>query len=305
MFGLEALEMIFIFLGLFIVGLGFLISVAGIGKKRVDHRREFFRLVETARELEILEKKPVAYNVSGTWKGEGDGYFGVGTNLELQITQNQSELSGRIIDQFGYSEVRGFFVWPYLWFDFERHGTVFEFRGIIKESNEGAFIAGKYRYFQQDANWTVKRIGAPPPLPAPSAVPGESGESGRGSKPQSEETKTASGSSNVTDGNSLNAEGTSSRGTASRETASSETGSSETAPLKPESKPIIFDMDNLPSYMLEEPPVNIRKQVPTSDGTTHHAQYRHGAIGKCPNCDRDFEELLSFCMYCGEKKETV
>lgn len=298
MFGLEALEMIFIFLGLFIVGLGFLISVAGIGKKRVDHRREFFRLVETARELEILEKKPVAYNVSGTWKGEGDGYFGVGTNLELQITQNQSELSGRIIDQFGYSEVRGFFVWPYLWFDFERHGTVFEFRGIIKESNEGAFIAGKYRYFQQDANWTVKRIGAPPPLPAPHAVPGEnvaSGEVQKSSKSQSSETKTASGSANAADGTSLNAEGTSSMGTESTQTAS----------LKPESKPIIFDMDNLPSYMLEEPPVNIRKQVPTSDGTTHHAQYQRGAAGKCPNCDRDFEELLSFCMYCGEKKETV
>jgi len=250
MFNLEIYEMILAFIGVFLVGIAILCVVAkspSVSGKKIDHRKEFFRLVEAAREAEILEKKPVSYNVSGTWKGEGDGYFGIGRNLEIEINQDQSVLSGRIIDQFGYSVFRGFFVWPYLWFDFERHGTVFEFRGIIKELPDGAAINGRYRYFQEDADWSVKRLGAPKPLPqvvAPKETPAIE---------VKEEAPAA-----VTTGDTTDAK--------------------------------------------EEAVTEEVQAVPTGDGADKSA-YQRGKGGKCPDCGNDFEEILSFCIYCGKKKE--
>jgi hypothetical protein len=274
MIELEAYQMILVFVGLFVVGVGIIALVArltGIAANRVDHRKEFFKLVESAREAEILEKRPVSYDVSGIWKGEGDGYFGVGKNLEIQVTQNISELNGRIIDQFGYSQFRGFFVWPYLWFDFERHGTIFEFRGIIKEHPDGAAIAGKYRYFHDDAEWNVKRVGLPPPKPVQSAAPR--------AVPAPEVEQAAE---NVEE-------------------------KPENTISLPEPQPEVIvtkqkiAKEDIP-VLLEFPPIDERiKPVPRGD--TDKSPYQRGKAGKCPDCNNDFEEILSFCIYCGTKKE--
>ncbi len=154
----ELVGIVLIFVGIFVVGIMCFVFVArasGIFGKKVDPRRDFFKEVEAAREAQNLEKNPISYDVTGTWKGEGDGYFGIGRDLVIDLNQEQSVINGRLTDQFGYSEFSGMYIWPYLWFEFERHGTSFEFRGVIKETTGGSTISGKYRYFHEDANWSV------------------------------------------------------------------------------------------------------------------------------------------------------
>lgn len=256
----EMMVMLIGFAGVLVAGVIILVIVAratGLAGKRIDHRKEFFRLVEAAREAEILEKKPVAYDVSGTWKGESDGYFGIGRFLEIDINQNQSDLTGRITDQFGFSEIRGFFVWPYLWFDLERHGTIFEFRGVIKESPDGATIAGRYRYFQDDADWTVTRPGGSK-VHAPLAVSSDSSDP---SKNTFSETPT---------------------------------GSRIFAPVPPADPEAEDPVDPVD-------PFDPATLVPTEGPSGATAQRAKG--GKCPDCGAALEEILSFCIYCGKKRD--
>lgn len=380
MLQLEALEMIFLFTGFLVIGVGFLVAFArnsSIAGKKVDHRKEFFRLVEAAREAEILEKRPISYNVAGIWKGESDGYFGVGKNLEIQLVQNQSDLAGKVIDHFGYSEVRGFFVWPYIWFDFERHGTVFEFRGIIKETPDGSSIAGKYRYFMEDAEWHVKRIEtfapktpapAKPESPkhtteeAPDATPSQAPSAAPNLVPQA-----AASERNVVvsnDGVSVSATEVSGNMSVSSVQPINATPGvlkpaiAKTAPPKPAvQKPEVskqaapqparqkpkpdsggwkqvdftpeelklLDARSLPPesegaenvmetgarriapedfpVLPEFPPIDEDRIKPVPRGDTHNAPYVRGKSGKCPTCKSDLEEFISFCIYCGTKKE--
>lgn len=308
MLQLEALEMILVFTGFLIIGIGFLVAYArnsSIAGKKTDHRKEFFRLVEAAREAEILEKRPIAYNIAGIWKGEGDGYFGVGKNLEIHLVQTQSNLAGRLIDQFGYSEVRGFFVWPYIWFDFERHGTVFEFRGIIKETSDGASIAGKYRYFMEDAEWHVKRIEVFEPAPQvvsqslnpnkseSQPVSGKVDGAGEGKTKQAIAKSSSDGWKDV----GFSPEEMKLLDTASLPLEPLETEASTERGVKriaPEDFPV------LPEF----PPIDEERIKPVPRGDTQNAPYVRGKSGKCSECGNALEEFISFCIYCGAKKES-
>lgn len=146
-------------LGVVLLFLGFSGSVLNFRKdESKDERIAFFRKVEEAREQELLEKKPVQYDVSGIWRGIGASYFGIGRNIEFDLRQHHSEVTGTLSDNYGTCTLQGYFVWPYIWFDVKRDVTVFEFRGTVKESAEGSAIEGSYRYLSSDAPWTVSQI---------------------------------------------------------------------------------------------------------------------------------------------------
>lgn len=311
---IDVFETILACVGILLVGLAFFIVLArvtGISGRRDDKRKEFFRLVEIAREAEILEKKPISYNLVGSWKGEGDGYFGIARFIELELEQNQSEIHGRLIDHFGYSIIRGFFVWPYIWFDLERHGTIFEFRGVLEESPDGTTINGNYRYFQDDAIWSVKRItGSSSAPPAVATL-----------KAQEKDAATAKAAAAT-----------------KKELAESRTQAVEAAKLGALVKPKSDVVDSiLPSDNdLENSPANpFRKHTEEQNTIAAAADAKMAALsgaisadekakdlkavptgdiddrtkrprkisGRCPDCNAEIDELFSFCIYCGKKKE--
>lgn len=315
---IEVFETITAFLGIFLVGVAILLVIArrSFGGKRDDRRKEFFRLVEVAREAEILEKKPISYNLAGSWKGESDGYFGIGKFIEIEVEQNQSEISGKIIDQFGFSNIRGFFVWPYIWFDLERHGTIFEFRGNIAEAPDGTMISGNYRYYQDDANWSVKRMtGSSSAPPAVSTI-----------KAQQKDVATAAAAAATKK--------------ALVETRNQAVEAAKLGALaKPKSDvadailPSDNDLENSPAnpfrkhtqeqnLIAAESDAKIAalggkiasqndgsadsskeaKAVPTGDIDEKTKRPRK-VSGRCPDCNAEIDELFSFCIYCGKKKE--
>ncbi len=141
-----------------IIGWLTLVSAPVSAGKADDDRKRFFKSVEEAREAEMLEPKGVMYDLNGEWRGNGDGLFGIGRDIFLRIKLQGSEFTGEFEDQFGSSPLHGYFVWPYVWFDLERHGTVFEFRGSIEEKPDASTISGKYRYSSNDADWLVYRL---------------------------------------------------------------------------------------------------------------------------------------------------
>lgn len=237
---IELVGIVLIFVGIFVVGIIFFIFVArasGIFGKKVDPRKDFFKEVEDAREAQNLEKNPISYDVTGTWKGEGDGYFGIGRDLVIDLNQEQSIINGRLTDQFGYSDFSGMYIWPYLWFEFDRHGTSFEFRGVIKEIPGGSTIKGKYRYFHEDANWSVTLM----------------------TSQKSVYIESPSGKYRAT-----------------------------TASIS----------------LMKEAVEQSNQQTPSmfSDELTESGRFKADP-NKCEDCGGEIEQIYSFCLYCGTKKE--
>ncbi len=317
---IDVFETILTFVGILLVGIAILLVIAktsGVAGRRDDKRKEFFRLVEIAREAEILEKKPISYNLAGVWKGEGDGYFGIGRFLEIEIEQNQSEISGKLTDHFGFSLIHGFFVWPYLWFDLERHGTVFEFRGTIEESPGGTAITGNYRYFQDDASWGVNRISGSSMAPlAVSTIIAQqkdaaTAEAAAATRRELVETRNqaikaaklsslAGPKSDVVDqilpsDNDLE----SSPANPFRKNTEEVNTIAEAADAKIEA--LNMAIGSMKKEEAEEKAKEIQA-VPTGEIGNMTRKPRK-ISGICPDCNAEIDELFSFCIYCGKKKE--
>lgn len=258
-------------LGLLLLGFGFVGSVLNYRKDDgKDNRIAFFRKVEEAREVELLEKKPVQYDVSGIWRGIGASYFGIGRNLEFDLKQHYSEVKGTLSDNFGTANLQGYFVWPYIWFDVKRDVTVFEFRGEVKESAEGSSIEGFYRYLSSDAPWTVQQIAKYTDQDAES----------EGEQVDAQGCEVAPGSSEVGSEQSKSEASTAAADEQSvAEPSKAATMASAGKIVKDRGSPVTTEID------LGGPS-------------------RFGAAnpGKCVDCGQELEEMLSFCIYCGRKK---
>lgn len=257
--GLSVLGVILLFFGLF----G---SVLDFRKDESrDNRIAFFRKVEEAREVELLEKKPVQYDVSGIWRGIGAAYFGIGRNIEFDLKQHYSEVKGTLSDNFGTANLQGYFVWPYIWFDVKRDVTVFEFRGEVKESKDGSSIEGFYRYLSSDALWTVHQIAK---YTAEEAAPEDVSDN---------EEKSDGDSSADTDG-------------------ASETASDNLASAQPQ-RTAAVTAGTVVKDRGSPTATEIDLGGPSRFGGT--------SPGKCADCGQELEEMLSFCIYCGRKKGAV
>lgn len=313
---IDVFETIVAFLGVLLVGIAIFIVVArsSVSTKRDDRRREFFRLVEVAREAEILERKPISYNLAGKWKGEGDGYFGIGKFIEIEIEQNQSEISGRLIDQFGFSVIRGFFVWPYLWFDLERHGTVFEFRGVLEELPSSTAISGNYRYFQDDAAWSVKRItGTSSAPPAIATLKAQEKDAATAKAAAATKKELAESRSQFLKDIQMEALAKSKADLV--DTILPSDNDLENSPANPfrkhtEEQNTIAAAAQAKIAALNQAISGDRakedskevKAVPTG-AIDEHTRRPRKISGRCPDCNAEIDELFSFCIYCGKKKE--
>ncbi len=267
-------------LGVVLLGFGFVGSVLNFRKdESKDNRIAFFRKVEEAREVELLEKKPVQYDVSGIWRGIGASYFGIGRNLEFDLKQHYSEVKGTLSDNFGTANLQGYFVWPYIWFDVKRDVTVFEFRGEVKESAEGSSIEGFYRYLSSDAPWTVQQIAKYTDQEVPDDATGSE----------------KSGKKDVavdTDGSE----------------AVANDGSDGTEPSELEA--IVSKLDEASSPSEPSRTVATAGKIVQDRGSPITTEIdlggpsRFGGAnpGKCADCGQELEEMLSFCIYCGRKK---
>ncbi len=260
-----------IFIGLSVLGLlllffGFFGSVLNFRKdESKDDRIAFFRKVEEAREVELLEKKPVQYDVSGIWRGIGAAYFGIGRNIEFDLKQHYSEVKGTLSDNFGTANLQGYFVWPYIWFDVKRDVTVFEFRGEVKESKDGSSIEGFYRYLSSDALWTVHQIAKYTAEEVASEEVSDDGE-----KSDGEEQSDADGAAEASPDDQTSTE--------PQRTAAVVAG----MVVKDRGSPTATEID---------------LGGPSRFGGTNP--------GKCADCGQELEEMLSFCIYCGRKKGAV
>lgn len=63
-----------------------------------------------------------------------------------------------------------------------------------------------------------------------------------------------------------------------------------------------FPPEDFP-VLAEFPPIDDDRIKPVPRGDTQNAPYVRGKSGKCPQCKSDLEEFISFCIYCGTKKE--
>lgn len=133
------------------------ISSARREQREEADRQKFFKAVEDARQKQI-EVANQDRSISGMWKGEGTGFFGVGRRLEFKFTHTGNSISGHLKDEYGEAVLAGYFVWPYIMFDVRRDDTSFEFRGTVGETGIARSIQGKYRYSTTDSNWSVKEV---------------------------------------------------------------------------------------------------------------------------------------------------
>jgi|AGTN01.2.fsa_nt_gi hypothetical protein len=139
-----------------------LLAISVIASAKRDEREEaerqkFYKAVEEARQ-EQIDGGTQDRNISGVWKGEGTGFFGVGRRIEFRFNHSGSSVSGQLKDDFGEAMLAGYFVCPYILFDVRRDDTSFEFRGTVLESGGTRSIQGKYRYSTTDADWLVKEV---------------------------------------------------------------------------------------------------------------------------------------------------
>lgn len=135
------------------------VSSARKEQRQEAERQKFFKAVEEARQRQI-EGATQDRNISGVWKGEGTGFFGVGRRIELRFNHSGSSLAGQLKDDYGEAMLQGYFVAPFVMFDVRRDDTSFEFRGTIYEVSGTRVIEGKYRYSTTDTDWSVKEVSA-------------------------------------------------------------------------------------------------------------------------------------------------
>lgn len=134
------------------------ISSARREQRQEADRQKFYKAVEETRQKQI-EVATQDRTISGVWKGDGTGFFGVGRRLEFKFTHSGNSISGQMKDEYGEAMLAGYFVSPYIMFDVRRDETSFEFRGTVGETGGTRSIQGKYRYSTTDANWSVKEVG--------------------------------------------------------------------------------------------------------------------------------------------------
>lgn len=135
------------------------ISSARREQREEAQRQKFFKAVEEARQKQIDGATQDA-SISGVWKGEGTGFFGVSRRIELRFNHSGSSLAGQLKDDYGEAMLQGYFVSPFVMFDVRRDDTSFEFRGTISEVSGTRVIEGKYRYSTTDTDWSVKEVTA-------------------------------------------------------------------------------------------------------------------------------------------------
>lgn len=134
-------------------------------RREEAERQKFYKAVEEARQKQI-EGAKLDLSISGVWKGEGTGFFGVGRRLEFRFNHSGSTVSGQLKDDYGEAMLSGYFVCPYIMFDVRRDDTSFEFRGTLEDLGGTRTIRGKYRYSTTDADWLVKEISGSPAVTA-------------------------------------------------------------------------------------------------------------------------------------------
>lgn len=136
-----------------------IISSARKEQREEASRQRFFKAVEEARQRQI-EGATQDRSISGVWKGEGTGFFGVSKRIEFRFNHSGSSISGQLKDDYGEAMLHGYFVAPFVMFDVRRDDTSFEFRGTMHEDSGNRVIEGKYRYSTTDADWSVKEVNA-------------------------------------------------------------------------------------------------------------------------------------------------